>query len=80
MNEQALYCTDRCLHLTKEHRKKKQRHEAIAEQPERICANEKCGKPFRPQRVGRASDRFCCEKCRRAAEYQRLKAKASEGP
>lgn len=73
----ALYCSEACNHAVKEARKKAKRHQAMAEQPERLCENPKCGKAFRPQRVGRASDRFCCESCQKAAAYQRAKAKAA---
>jgi predicted nucleic acid-binding Zn ribbon protein len=76
LNSQAEFCGPRCLHLSKEHVKKARRHEAIANQPGRLCAH--CSTIFRPKRVGCETDRYCSESCQKAAAYQRQRQRAAD--
>lgn len=75
----ALYCSEACNHAVKEARKKAKRHEAIAEQPKKLCAH--CNEPFAPKtRTARDIDLYCTEKCQKAAAYQRAKARGAIKP
>lgn len=73
-HESQIFCCEAHNQLAKEQRKKHERHRRIEEQPEKECAH--CRQPFRPKRLGRATDIYCSEKCQKAASHQREKVRA----